>query len=121
MNSDSKDFLKRLVETPSPSGYEYNVQKLVRERIQPWCDNVRTDVMGNVFGTRNAEGSPRIMLADTAIRSGSLLTTSPTMVSPRRPDRRRRSGGRDFAARVDHDARRARARRDRAQGDPSDG
>ncbi|HTG27618.1 MAG TPA: hypothetical protein VK818_05300, partial [Methylomirabilota bacterium] len=42
MNADGKDFLKRLVETPSPSGYEHNVQKLVRERIRPWCDSVRT-------------------------------------------------------------------------------
>jgi putative aminopeptidase FrvX len=33
MNTDSKDFLKRLVETPSPSGYEHDVQKLVRERV----------------------------------------------------------------------------------------
>ncbi|MGZ4966276.1 MAG: M42 family peptidase, partial [Chthoniobacterales bacterium] len=63
MNSESKDFLKRLVETPSPSGYEQEVQKLVRERIRPWCDSVRTDVMGNVFGVRNPDGKPRIMLA----------------------------------------------------------
>ena len=35
MNADSKDFLKRLVETASPSGYEHDVQKLVRERIRP--------------------------------------------------------------------------------------
>jgi endoglucanase len=63
MNADSKEFLKRLVETPSPSGYEHDVQKLVRDRIRPWSDDVRTDVMGNVFGIRNSSGSPRIMLA----------------------------------------------------------
>ena len=28
MNADSKNFLKQLVETPSPSGYEQEVQKL---------------------------------------------------------------------------------------------
>ena len=73
MNSDSKDFLKQLVETPSPSGYEQGVQKLVRERIRPWCDDVRTDVMGNVFGIRNPEGRPRIMLAGHCDQIGFIV------------------------------------------------
>ena len=73
MNSDSKDFLKQLVETPSPSGYEHEVQKLVRNRIQPWCDSVRTDVMGNVFGTRHPEGQPRVMLAGHCDQIGFIV------------------------------------------------
>ncbi|MFN2475246.1 MAG: M42 family metallopeptidase [Chthoniobacterales bacterium] len=73
MNSDSKDFLKLLVETPSPSGYEQNVQKLVRDRIAPWCDSVRTDVMGNVFGVRNPENRPRIMLAGHCDQIGFIV------------------------------------------------
>ena len=73
MNQDSKDFLKQLVETPSPSGYEHNVQKLVRERIAPWCDSVRTDVMGNVFGMRNSAGKPRIMLAGHCDQIGFIV------------------------------------------------
>jgi tetrahedral aminopeptidase len=73
MNSDSKDFLRQLVETPSPSGYEYDVQKLVRSRIQPWCDSVRTDVMGNVFGVINPEGRPRVMLAGHCDQIGFIV------------------------------------------------
>src|SRR5947208_13837581 len=73
MDSDSKDFLKRLVETPSPSGYEHDVQKLVRDRIRPWCDEVRTDVMGNVFGLRNPAGKPRIMLAGHCDQIGFII------------------------------------------------
>ncbi|MEY2545963.1 MAG: hypothetical protein QOG48_1080, partial [Verrucomicrobiota bacterium] len=73
MNADSKNFLKQLVETPSPSGYEHDVQKLVRERIQPWCDNVRTDVMGNVFGIRNPDGKPRVMLAGHCDQIGFIV------------------------------------------------
>jgi len=73
MNAESKDFLKQLVETPSPSGYEHEVQKLVRERIRPWCDNVRTDVMGNVFGFRNPKGKPRIMLAGHCDQIGFIV------------------------------------------------
>ncbi|MEO5720281.1 MAG: M42 family metallopeptidase [Chthoniobacterales bacterium] len=73
MNADSEDFLKQLVETPSPSGYEHGVQKLVRERIAPWCDEVRTDVMGNVFGTRQPQGRPRIMLAGHCDQIGFII------------------------------------------------
>src|SRR5438128_3379633 len=73
MNADSKDVLKQLVETPSPSGYEHDVQKLVRQRIKPWCDEVRTDVMGNVFGIRNAGGQPRIMLAGHCDQIGFIV------------------------------------------------
>jgi len=73
MNPDSKNFLKTLVETPSPSGYEQAVQKLVRERIAPWSDEVKTDLMGNVFGIRNPKGTPRIMLAGHCDQIGFLI------------------------------------------------
>ncbi len=73
MNADSKQFLKQLVETPSPSGYEHDVQKLVRDRIAPWCDSVRTDVMGNVFGLRNPDGNPRVMLAGHCDQIGFIV------------------------------------------------
>ncbi|HEX8280631.1 MAG TPA: hypothetical protein VF551_04590, partial [Chthoniobacterales bacterium] len=73
MNPDSKTFLKQLVETASPSGYEHEVQKLVRERIRPWCDSVHTDVMGNLFGVRNPEGRPRIMLAGHCDQIGFIV------------------------------------------------
>ncbi len=73
MNPDSKSFLKQLVETPSPSGYEQQVQRLVRERIAPWCDEVKTDVMGNVLGIRNAAGRPRVMLAGHCDQIGFIV------------------------------------------------
>jgi tetrahedral aminopeptidase len=73
MDTASKEFLKELVETPSPSGYEHDVQKLVRGRIRPWCDSVRTDVMGNVFGIRNPKGKPRIMLAGHCDQIGFIV------------------------------------------------
>ena len=73
MTPDSKAFLKQLVETPSPSGYEQQVQQLVRERIRPWCDEVKTDVMGNVFGIRNPVGRPRVMLAGHCDQIGFLV------------------------------------------------
>lgn len=63
MQDDSLAFLKNLIQTPSPSGFERPVQDLVRARIKPFADDVRTDRHGNVIAVRNPEGHPRIMLA----------------------------------------------------------
>lgn len=54
--------LKRLIASPSPSGYEQAVQQVVRTEIQQYTDEVRTDVHGNVIATLNPAGHPRIML-----------------------------------------------------------
>ncbi|AJE03666.1 M42 family metallopeptidase [Geobacter pickeringii] len=63
MRSESLDFLKRLVEAPSPSGYEQPAQRVFREYISPYAE-VTTDVMGNVIGRipGGGEGLPRVML-----------------------------------------------------------
>src|SRR6478736_1979151 len=63
MHDESLAFLKRLVETASPSGYEREIQEVVRGWARPLADDVRTDRHGNVIGVRNPEGHPRIMLA----------------------------------------------------------
>ena len=49
MDSTAKSFLKDLVETPSPSGYEQGVQRVVREYVKPFADELKTDVHGNVI------------------------------------------------------------------------
>ena len=63
MREESVAFLKRLVETPSPSGFEQKAQALVREEMRSHGAEVRTDVMGSVTGVLNAKGRPRVMLA----------------------------------------------------------
>ncbi len=70
MQQDSFDFLKRLVDTPSPSGYEQQVQGVFRDRVTTYAADVRTDVLGNVYATVNPEGTPRIMLAGHADEIG---------------------------------------------------
>ncbi|MFT3787422.1 MAG: M42 family metallopeptidase [Tepidisphaeraceae bacterium] len=64
MNKDSFDFLRRIEETPSVSGYEAPVAKLVRDRMKKWADHIETDVHGNVIiGANTKKGGPRVMLA----------------------------------------------------------
>jgi tetrahedral aminopeptidase len=70
MLQDSFDFLKRLVDTPSPSGYEQRVQRVFRDRVAAYASDVRTDVLGNVYAAVNPKGSPRIMLAGHADEIG---------------------------------------------------
>ena len=63
MNDASYDFLKQLLHTPSPSGYEQKIQEVVRTWAKPLADEITTDRHGNVIAVRNPEGRPRIMLA----------------------------------------------------------
>jgi endoglucanase len=63
MHEASLSFLKSLLETPSPSGFERPVQELVRSWTKSYADEVHTDRHGNVIAVRNPEGQPRIMLA----------------------------------------------------------
>jgi endoglucanase len=63
MQDSSLAFLKALLETPSPSGYEHAIQDVVRSWARPYADEVRTDRHGNVIAVRNPEGQPRVMLA----------------------------------------------------------
>jgi len=59
----SLDFLKRFVDTPSPSGFERPAQEVWREYVSAFADEVHWDVQGNSIGVVNRGGSPRIMLA----------------------------------------------------------
>lgn len=63
MRQASLDFLKRLLEAPSPSGYEGPVREVYRAEASGYADCVTTDVHGNVIAALNEQGRPRIMLA----------------------------------------------------------
>ena len=49
MNAESLAFLRRLLETPSPSGFEQPIQQVVREYVSEFADHLTTDVHGNVI------------------------------------------------------------------------
>lgn len=63
VRDDSFQFLKQLLEAPSPSGFEEPVQRIIKQQMGRFADEVKTDIHGNVIGVRNPEGRPRVMLA----------------------------------------------------------
>jgi endoglucanase len=73
MHEPSHVFLKNLLHTPSPSGYEKPVQDLVRAWAKPFADDVRTDRHGNVMAVINPEGQPRVMLAGHCDQIGLMV------------------------------------------------
>jgi putative aminopeptidase FrvX len=69
----SYDFLKRLLSTPGPSGYEEAAAKVWREEAGKFAE-VRGDRMGNSFATIGAGGSPKVMLAGHIDEIGVMIT-----------------------------------------------
>jgi tetrahedral aminopeptidase len=73
MQDASLTFLKTLLQTPSPSGFERPIQDVVRAWAQPLAHEVRTDRHGNVIAALNPEGKPRIMLAGHCDQIGLMV------------------------------------------------
>jgi endoglucanase len=55
-------FLKDLLLTPGTSGQEGNIQKVVRNYVNDFADEVKTDVFGNLSATVNPQGPTTILL-----------------------------------------------------------
>lgn len=73
MRKESYEFLKTIEETPSPSGFEQPVQRIVRKRMKRFADTIETDVHGNVIVGLNPKGSPRVMLAGHCDQIGMMV------------------------------------------------
>src|SRR4051794_26357765 len=65
MQDSSLTFLRTLLETPSPSGFEQRIQTVVRDWARQYADEIRTDFHGNVIAVRHASTGSRqkVMLA----------------------------------------------------------
>ena len=73
MRAESFEFLKALEETPSVSGFEQAVGRLVRKRMKPYADRITTDVHGNTIVALNPRGKPRVMLAGHCDQIGLMV------------------------------------------------
>ena len=73
MREESLKFLKALLQTPSPSGYEQPAQKIVKTWARKYASEVKTDLHGNVIASVNPKGSPRIMIAGHCDQIGFMV------------------------------------------------
>lgn len=73
MHASRVSFLQHMIASPSPSGFEQPLQQVVREEIQHYTDEIRTDVHGNVIATLNPTGEPRVMLTAHCDELGFLV------------------------------------------------
>jgi len=73
MDSAAREFLWSLLHTPSPSGYEEPVQKLVRDYLAGCADSVTTDSHGNVVGSKAGPGKTRMLLAGHCDQIGLIV------------------------------------------------
>ncbi len=73
MTKDSLQFLGNMMAAPSPSGFEQPVQRVVRERVAKFADEVRGDLHGNLIAAVNPTGSPRVMLAGHCDQVGLMV------------------------------------------------
>jgi endoglucanase len=73
MDRDAQDLFKKILETPSPSGYEWPLQEIVREYVGRFADEVSTDVHGNVIAVKNPGAPIRVMLAGHCDQIGLIV------------------------------------------------
>lgn len=74
MDTRSLDFLKRLLNTPGPSGFEADAARLWRAEAESFADRVWADVSGNSFALVQPERAPRVMLAGHIDEIGLMVT-----------------------------------------------
>src|SRR5688572_31797157 len=74
MEPSSYTFLKQLLDTPGPSGFETAAARVWRQEAQGFAEGVDSDVGGNSYATIGGGGSPRIMLAGHIDEIGLMVT-----------------------------------------------
>ncbi len=73
MRTESLEFLRELLRTPSPMGFESRGQKVWCDYAKRYADEVRTDAYGNAVAVLNPGGDPKIMLDGHADEIGLMV------------------------------------------------
>ncbi len=74
MQKDSRDFLLELLRTPSPSGYEFNIQKKWLKYTEKYADRTETDIGGNAIAVLNPKAKFKVLLAGHCDEIGFIVT-----------------------------------------------
>ena len=73
MQKESLDLLREMIGIASPSGYEWNIQEVLRRRMKHYCDEVRLDVNANAIGVINPDAPYRVMLSGHCDEIGFMI------------------------------------------------
>ena len=73
MEPAALQFLKDLLDAPSPSGFERPAQDVVRRYAASFADEVKTDSHGNVFVVKNPSAPLRLMFAGHCDQIGLIV------------------------------------------------
>ena len=74
MAKPTLQFLKRLLDTPGPSGFETAPARVWRDEVKSFADEVSADVHGNSVAVVNPKGAPRLMFAGHIDEIGLQIT-----------------------------------------------
>ncbi len=70
----SVGFLKKLLDTPGPSGFEQAPARVWREEVKSFADDLQPDVHGNSIAALNGKGKPRLMITGHIDEIGFQIT-----------------------------------------------
>lgn len=62
LNNDSMKFLERYLNNPSPTGYEWEGQKIWMDYLKPYVDTFITDTYGTAVGVINPEAEYKVVI-----------------------------------------------------------
>jgi endoglucanase len=73
LSPESFEFLQSMLTTPSVSGFEQPVARVIRRRMEKFADKITTDLHGNTIVALNPGSSPRVMLAGHVDQIGLMV------------------------------------------------
>lgn len=74
MRKESLAFLRQLLTTPSPSGFERNGQRVWLDYVTPFADETFTDTYGSAVAVANPGADPKVMIVGHADEIGLMVT-----------------------------------------------
>lgn len=71
-----KSLIKKLVETPGPSGFEYEIRDVIREAIGDAADDIRVDALGSLIARKGSQSKDgmRVMVSAHIDEIGLMVT-----------------------------------------------
>jgi endoglucanase len=71
-----KSLIKKLVEIPGPSGFEYAIRDAIREEVEDYADEIRVDALGSLIAKKGVktDAGMRVMISAHIDEIGLMVT-----------------------------------------------